>query len=71
MSVCPESVGKISFVAVEWVGALSKMFPGLSPASPGAQLQEIASQRFGTNWVKYDCNRPNALVDAGDDRNGI
>ena len=70
-SVCPENVGKIAFLASEWVGAFSKIFPGLFPASPGAQLQEITSYLFRFNWVKNDCNRPNIFFDPIDDCNRI
>ena len=70
-SVCPENVGTIALLASEWVEAFSKIFPGLFPASRGAQLEKLTSKRFRSNWVKYDCNRPNLFYDPTDDCNRI
>ena len=39
---CWESV----FLASERVGAFSKIYPELFPASPGAQLQEVTASTF-------------------------
>ena len=67
----PRKPWKNAFFDSEWVGAFSKVFPRLFPASPGAQLQEITSKRFRSNWVKDDCNRPNLFYDPTDDCNRI
>ena len=38
--VLPRKRWKLVFLASEWVGAFSKIYPELLPASPGAQLRE-------------------------------
>ena len=52
----PRKCWKLVFLASEWFGVFSKIYPELFPASPGVQLQEITSALFRSNWVKYDYN---------------
>ena len=42
----PRKCWKLAFLPSEWIGALSKIYPELFPASPGAQLQEITVSTF-------------------------
>ena len=51
---CWESV----FLASERVGAFSKIYPELFPASPGAQLQEITVSTFS---IQLGYNPPDRI----------
>ena len=46
MSFWPRTCRQSVFLASEWVGAFSKIYPELLLASPGAQLQEITAIAF-------------------------
>ena len=48
------------FLASEWVGVFSKIYPELFPASPGAQLQEITSYR--QHYLLFGSNRVIAII---------
>ena len=69
----PRKCWKLVFLASEWIGVFSKIYPELFPASPGAQLQENCRQHFsdpsGSNTITIldRIEKNNVFLDPTDD----
>ena len=52
----PRKCCTLVFLTSEWVGAFSKIYSELFPASQGPSCKKSRLALFRSNWVKYDYN---------------